>query len=116
MSEELFREDSYARECRAKVTAINDRGGIVLDRTVFYPTGGGQPGDAGTLRLADGSEIEIATTVYGDDRSIVQIRCFRGGRRNLGWFVGIGLRADRDGQPEREDNRDSENSFLFHPR
>ncbi len=38
MSEELFREDSYARQCRGKVTAINDRGGIVLDRTVFYPT------------------------------------------------------------------------------
>ena len=48
------------------MTAVNDRGGIVLDRTVFYPTGGGQPGDCGVLRLTDGSEIRIATTVKGE--------------------------------------------------
>ncbi len=48
------------------MVAVNDRGGVVLDRTVFYPTGGGQPGDSGTLRRADGSETPIATTVKGD--------------------------------------------------
>jgi misacylated tRNA(Ala) deacylase len=62
----LFRDDAYLKECSAIVTAINERGGIVTDRTVFYATGGGQPGDAGIMRLADGSEITIATTVYGD--------------------------------------------------
>lgn len=73
MTEEIFREDAYARDCQATVTAINERGGIVLDRTVFYPTGGGQPGDRGVLETDDGREIAIATTVYGDDRSIVHV-------------------------------------------
>jgi len=62
----LFRDDAYLKECSAIVTAINERGGIVTDQTVFYATGGGQPGDTGIMRLADGSEITIATTVYGD--------------------------------------------------
>ncbi len=66
MTELLFRDDPYAKDCEATVTAVNDRGGIELDRTVFYPTGGGQPGDTGVLRLGDGSEITIATTVKGD--------------------------------------------------
>lgn len=66
MTELLFRDDPYAKSCEATITAVNDRGGIELDRTVFYPTGGGQPGDAGVLRLADGSEIMIATAVKGD--------------------------------------------------
>ena len=61
MTEELFREDSYQRQCDAKVIAVNEDG-IVLDRTVFYPEGGGQPGDSGTLKFADGREIVIANT------------------------------------------------------
>ena len=63
MTEPLFRSDPYARTCDAQIVAVNDRGGIILDRTVFYPTGGGQPGDSGTLKLSDGGEIQIATTV-----------------------------------------------------
>lgn len=65
-TELLFRDDAYLKECEATVLAVNDRGGIVLDRTVFYPTGGGQPGDEGVLLAADGSETAIATTVKGD--------------------------------------------------
>ena len=65
LTEEVFRSDSYLKECEATVVSINKLGGIVLDRTNFYPTGGGQPGDTGILRLADGSEITIATTVKG---------------------------------------------------
>jgi misacylated tRNA(Ala) deacylase len=65
MTDPLFRDDAYARDCTATVTAVNDRRGIVLDRTVFYPTGGGQPGDRGVL-LWDGGEIPIATTVKGE--------------------------------------------------
>jgi misacylated tRNA(Ala) deacylase len=61
----IFRDDAYARECRAVVTAADARG-IMLDRTVFYPAGGGQPGDSGTLRLADGRPIAIVDTVKGD--------------------------------------------------
>lgn len=68
MTELLFREDAYAQTCDAKVTAVNDRGGIMLDRTVFYATSGGQPGDRGVL-LAEGHEISVATTVYGEDKS-----------------------------------------------
>ncbi|MBL6953757.1 MAG: alanyl-tRNA editing protein [Alphaproteobacteria bacterium] len=66
MTDLLFRDDPYAKSCEATITAVNDRGGIELDRTVFYPTGGGQPGDAGVLRLADGSEISIAMAVKGE--------------------------------------------------
>jgi misacylated tRNA(Ala) deacylase len=64
----LFRDDAYLNTCDATVTGINDRGGILLDRTVFYPTGGGQPGDSGRLVLGDGSVITIATTVYGESK------------------------------------------------
>src|SRR5689334_8487944 len=61
---ELFREDAYLKSCDAIVTAVDEKG-IRLDRTVFYPTGGGQPGDTGRLRLADGTVIEIKDTIKG---------------------------------------------------
>ena len=64
MTEELFREDARLAECPAVVTALDDSG-IQLDRTVFYPLGGGQAGDAGWLVLADGREIAIADTRKG---------------------------------------------------
>ncbi len=66
MTEELFRDDSYLRECTAVVTAAAP-GRVALDRTVFYPTGGGQPGDTGVLRLPDGSELEVRDTVKDAD-------------------------------------------------
>ncbi len=59
---DLFREDAYLRECRATVAAVLQGGGIVLDRTVFYPLGGGQAGDAGVLVRADGREVPITDT------------------------------------------------------
>jgi misacylated tRNA(Ala) deacylase len=55
MTEELFRDDATLLACEATVLAV-DEVGIVLDRTVFYPLGGGQAGDAGLLRLPDGSQ------------------------------------------------------------
>ena len=66
MTQDLFRTDATLTECTATVTAITDQG-IVLDRTVFYPLGGGQAGDAGSLVLADGSELKIADTRKGKD-------------------------------------------------
>lgn len=64
----LFRDDSYLKEAEASVLAVNDRGGIVLDRTVFYATSGGQPGDTGHFERSDGSRIEIAATVTGQTK------------------------------------------------
>lgn len=61
-TEECFRDDGYLTECSATVVAITERNGIILERTVFYPTGGGQPGDKGHLTF-DNQTIEIAATV-----------------------------------------------------
>ena len=72
MTEELFREDSYLKECEATVTAAA-AGAVVLDRTVFYPTGGGQPGDSGALMLPDGSEIAVTDTIKDDGGAIVHV-------------------------------------------
>ncbi len=62
----LFRDDSYLQNCDARVLALTKQGGIVLDRTVFYATSGGQPGDTGMLTAADGARISIETAVYTD--------------------------------------------------
>ena len=68
----LFRDDAYLKSCDAKVLGINERGGIILDQTVFYPTAGGQPGDKGSL-MVDGSSIAIATTVYDEAKNAVHV-------------------------------------------
>lgn len=65
-TEALFADDAYLKACDAAITGVNERGGILLDRTVFFAAGGGQPGDSGTLRFADGREIQVATTVRGE--------------------------------------------------
>jgi len=63
--DELFREDAHLTECTARIVAVDARG-VQLDRTVFYPQGGGQAGDAGELLRADGTRIAIADTRKGD--------------------------------------------------
>jgi len=62
----LFREDSYLQSCEARVVAVTEQGGIVLDRTVFYANSGGQPGDTGALVSADGTRIAVGNAVYTD--------------------------------------------------
>ena len=58
MTEELFREDAYLKTCKAKVVAVSANG-FVVDQTVFYPMGGGQPGDTGIYTTSDCSIASI---------------------------------------------------------
>jgi misacylated tRNA(Ala) deacylase len=62
----LFREDSYLKDCSATVVSLTETGGVVLDRTIFYAASGGQPGDTGTLRRANGDAIRISSAAYVD--------------------------------------------------
>ena len=71
MTEELFRDDSYLKSCEATVVAVDDDG-VVLNRTVFYPMGGGQPGDTGELRW-DGGLAKVADTRYGEGGTILHV-------------------------------------------
>jgi misacylated tRNA(Ala) deacylase len=64
MTEELFREDASLDACEARIVAVGEAG-IELDRTVFYPHGGGQAGDRGGLRLPDGRTLAIVDTKKG---------------------------------------------------
>ena len=71
MSEPLFR-DAYLRNATARVVGTTDDGGIILDRSLFYPTGGGQPGDSGAL-LWNGTRIAISTARKGEGDAIVLV-------------------------------------------
>ena len=71
MTESLFREDSYLKDCTATVLRAADNV-IVLDRTVFYASSGGQPGDTGRVELADGLALAVTGAVHPDgDRTRV---------------------------------------------
>ncbi|HEY1991704.1 MAG TPA: alanyl-tRNA editing protein, partial [Gammaproteobacteria bacterium] len=65
MTELLFRDDAYATEFEAQVVS-GAPGRVVLDRTLFYPEGGGQPGDLGVLTLPDGRELQVSDTRKGE--------------------------------------------------
>ncbi len=72
MTQPLFLQDAYLRDAPGKVVALTDEGGIVLDASIFYPTGGGQPGDSGWL-VWDGLRLPIATAVKGQGGAIVLV-------------------------------------------
>ncbi|MEX2496350.1 MAG: alanyl-tRNA editing protein [Woeseia sp.] len=71
MTEPVFRDDSYRRDCDATVVSAGSDA-IILDRSVFYPMGGGQPGDSGSISW-EGHSIAVIDTRYGDDRSLHHI-------------------------------------------
>jgi misacylated tRNA(Ala) deacylase len=95
MTEQLYRADAYTRDATAKVLAVNERGGIVLDRTPFYASAGGQPGDKGILRFA-GGDCAIATTVYdtADKSQIVHMTAEGASKPAVGETVTIALDWD----------------------
>lgn len=63
MSGELFQDDPYLKECDAVVRSVSaKKRSFVLNRTIFYPMGGGQPGDTGCARGCDGHEFVIQDT------------------------------------------------------
>jgi len=71
-TEPLFQSDAYRRDCSGRVLSHTEQGGVVLDRALFYPTGGGQPGDAGLLSWQNGT-CTIATSVKGSGGAIVLV-------------------------------------------
>lgn len=72
MTTPLFLDDAYATTCEAVVVDVTADGAVVLDRSVFYPTGGGQPGDAGVLRWG-AAEMAVATAAKGEDGAVLHI-------------------------------------------
>ena len=68
----LFRDDAYLREAEAMVTGHTAEGGILCDRTVFYPTGGGQPGDSGLL-VWEGGRLAVATAVKAEGGQVALV-------------------------------------------
>ncbi len=94
MTRPLFREDAYMRSAKGVVTSHTPEGGIVLDQTVFYATGGGQPGDSGRISWPGGS-LSIATTVKGDGDDIVLVPAEPGAMPPVGTQVEQELDWDR---------------------
>ena len=72
ITDPLFQEDAYLRHCSARVVETTP-GGVVLDRTVFYPLGGGQPGDTGLLRTPAGRELRVVDTPKGEGGRILHV-------------------------------------------
>ncbi len=65
MTVALFRDDAYLQFCEATVVAVIEQG-VVIDRTVFYPNGGGQAGDTGLMTLVGGEQIAVTDTRKGE--------------------------------------------------
>jgi misacylated tRNA(Ala) deacylase len=93
MVEELFRQDSYLKQADATVTAVEERG-VRLDRTIFYPTGGGQPGDTGVLRW-DGGEAKIIDSLKAEGGDVLHVLAPDAARPAVGTTVQIELDWER---------------------
>ena len=93
MVEELFRQDSYLKEADATVTAVEDRG-VRLDRSIFYPTGGGQPGDTGLLRW-EGGEAKVVDTLKAEGNDVLHVLAPDSPRPEVGAKVHTSLDWER---------------------
>jgi misacylated tRNA(Ala) deacylase len=94
MTEALFTADATLRECDARIAAI-DEDGVYLDRTVFYPQGGGQAGDAGTLLLPDGRALQVVDTRKGTQAGEI-VHVLAPGSDTAGLVPGMALTAHID--------------------
>ncbi len=91
----LFQDDAYLKSVEAKVISVSENG-VMLDKTIFYPLGGGQPGDSGTLTRADGTEAQIIDARKGDSFSeVVHVLGEGDGAPDVGETVTITLDWDR---------------------
>jgi misacylated tRNA(Ala) deacylase len=93
MVEELFRQDAYLKQADATVTALEERG-LRLDRSIFYPTGGGQPGDTGILRW-DGGEARVVDAVKADGGDVLHVLAPDSARPQVGTRIQANLDWDR---------------------
>jgi len=94
-TELLFRDDAYAREATARVTGIDERG-VCLDRTIFYPMGGGQQGDGGALIRAGGERIAVTDTRKGESPdSVLHILAAGAPALEVGETVSLALDWER---------------------
>ena len=94
MTREMFRDDPYLMEADAEVIAHTDEGGVILDGSIFYPTGGGQPGDNGWLYW-DGQRMEVATAVREPGGQIILIPAMPDDMPPVGQTVSQRLDWDR---------------------
>ena len=104
MTDELFRDDATLLQCSATITAVGEAG-ISLDRTVFYPQGGGQAGDTGQLQRADGAGLTITDTRKGAEPGQI-LHLVAPGTDLSGWAAGQAVVATIDG-----DRRDAHRRF-----
>ncbi len=99
MTERLYEQDAYLKGCTATITEVVDAG-VVLDRTVFYAMGGGQPGDRGTLTLEDGTELPVIDTRKGESGAVehqvdAEALASAGGRELIGQTVTAAIDWER---------------------
>jgi misacylated tRNA(Ala) deacylase len=66
----LFGEDAYLKEAPAKIIALSGENGVILDRSIYYPTGGGQPGDTGSI-VVNSDTFSVEETIKGENGNII---------------------------------------------
>ncbi len=91
---QLFMEDAYRKSAPGTVLRLTDEGGVVLDASLFYAQGGGQPGDSGTLDW-EGGRLTVATTVKGENGEIILVPAEPTGLPPVGTTVDQRLDWDR---------------------